>query len=436
MNDSLFSRTSRPFLILWFGQAISLIGTGVSRFALLIFVWELTEQATAVTIAAVISQIPPIVIGVFVGTLVDRWNRKYILMASDTLAGIAIIALLIIELMGNLTLPHIYIAMLLLGISNAFQDPAYVASVTLMVPKSLYSRSSGLLTLAIYLADVVSPIIAGILLSILGLAGVLTLDILTFLFAIISIFKLKIPQPKSENKMKPSFWQETVYGFRYIFRSPSLIALTLVGVVWNMVESIGYPLIPPFILARTGGDEAILATVLSFMGLGGVIGGILASTWSGAKNRVHNILIGALLTGLLGDLLLGLGTSLPLWILGAIGVEFFIPISIGSTISIWQAKVPVDLQGRIFATRRVVARVAGIIVTIAVGPIADYVFEPAMMPDGVLAPIFSGLIEPGKGAGMGLMLVIGGILLTILAIMGYLIRPLRNIESLLTDATV
>lgn len=170
------------------------------------------------------------------------------------------------------------------------------------------------------------------------------------------------------------------------------------------------------------------------MGIGGVIGGILASTWSGFSKQVHNILMGAILTGLLGDVLLGIGGSLPIWLMGAVGVEFFIPLAMGSAIAIWQAKVPVELQGRTFATRTVFIRFAALIVTATVDPIADHVFEPAMMPDGNLVPLFSWLVTPGRGASMGLMLIIGGILLATLSLSGYLIPSLRNIEDILPDA--
>jgi MFS transporter, DHA3 family, macrolide efflux protein len=404
----LFSKTSRPFLIMWFGQAISLIGTGISRFALMIFAWEITGQATAVTIAGVASMIPGIVIGIFVGTLVDRWDRKFILIASDMFAGLTTLGLLVIEADGSLQLWHIYVALLIIGTAEAFQNPAYVASVTLMVSKSLYSRSSGLLTLATYLSTVASPILASILLPIAGLAGIFSLDILTFVFGVITMMLITIPQPKrqlDETSKQQSFWQESLFGMRYILNNPSLLSLTLVGLMWNMTESIGYPLIAPFILARTNGDEAILATVMSVMGVGGVIGGIIASVWSGFKRKIHNVLIGAVLTGILGDVLLGIGTTLPIWVIAGIGIEFFIPLSIGSMIAIWQIKIPVELQGRIFATRRVLAHTAGILITLAVGPLADHVFEPAMMPEGQLAPVFGRFIAPGQGAGMGLMLV-------------------------------
>lgn len=124
-NGSLFAKASRPFLIMWFGQAVSLIGTGISRFALMIFAWEITEQATAITLAGVMSMLPAITIGIFAGTFVDRWNRKIILIVSDMIAGVATIGLLLIHSNNALELWHIYVALLIMGTVEAFQSPAY-----------------------------------------------------------------------------------------------------------------------------------------------------------------------------------------------------------------------------------------------------------------------------------------------------------------------
>lgn len=435
-SDSLFAKSNRPFLKMWFGQAVSLIGTGMTRFALMIFVWQQTQQATAITLVGIIGILPSILIGAFAGTYTDRWNRKLILIASDSASGIVSIGIFLLALTGMLQLWHIYLAMFVIGIAESFQYPAFNASITLMVPKSLFSRTSGLLALSRYFAGVASPILAGIVLAVSDLAGVLFLDLITFAFAISTIIFIAIPQPDKldESEDEQSVWQDTIAGFRYIVSHSSFIALTIAGVVWNVAESFGYPLITPFILARTGGNEATLATVMAMMGLGGVAGGVLASVWSGPKRKIHSFLIGALLTGLLGDVLLGAGDNLQVWLIGGFGIEFFIPIAMSAHFAIWQIKIPASMQGRIFAVRGVLGNISELGMIVAIGPLADFVFEPAMMSDGQFADALSGIITPGAGAGMGLMLVIGGLMLAILAVAGYLFRPLRDIETLIPDA--
>lgn len=435
--ESLFSTSSRPFLILWFGQAVSLIGTGMSRFGLTFFAWDISHQATAVTLAGISHAIPGILFGAFAGTLVDHWNRKWVLIASDMTAAIVTLGLLVLQVSGALDLWHVYLASLIIGFSDAFQYPAYASSITLMVPKSQFTRSSSMITMAQYFSVIVAPAFAGILIASIGLEGVLAVDLISFLFAMVTIISIKIPQPQTqtdESEQKMSLVQRTLFGFRYIFARESLFALAIIGLLWNFTESFGYPLIAPFILARTGGNEALLGTVLSIMGLGGVIGAIVTTIWGGTKRKIRGLLVGAMLTGLLGDMLLGIGNNLLIWIIAAFCIECFIPLAIGSHNALWQSKVPPDLQGRIFGARAVVSEFAGVAILAIVGPLADFVFEPAMMQDGGLAPLFSWLIVPGKGAGMGLMLFFAGLALALISILGYFIRPLRNIEDLLPDA--
>ena len=183
-------------------------------------------------------------------------------------------------------------------------------------------------------------------------------------------------------------------GFHYILDRPGLLGLTLISLSFNLTKSLGYPLIAPMILARTGGNATLLGTVQAVMGFGGVAGAILISIWGGPKSRIHGILIGFTLTTLLGDMGMGLASGLIGWIIAGFCVEFFIPTAVGANIAIWQNKVAPEIQGRVFASRRVVAHTAGFIAMIIVGPLADGIFEPAMMPSGSLARIFGGVIPP------------------------------------------
>ena len=422
------------FLIVWLGQAVSLIGTGMTRFALMIWAWDQTGQATALALVGVFSAAPAILLSPLAGALVDRWNRKRVMIGSDLVAGLSTIGILLLQLNGQLDLWHIYVAAMIAGAAEAFQNPAYQASVTLMLPKNQFSRAGGLLMFAVYASDVAAPLLAGILIGIIGLNGILAIDILSFILAVVTILFAFFPQPQKSadaTTETSSLWTEIRYGFRYIFVRPSLLALALVSLLFNLTESFGYPLIAPMILARTGGDETILGTVQATLGVGGVIGAIAISIWGGPKRKIHGVLIGMILTGVFGDALLGLAFGLIGWIIGGFFIEFFIPLSVAANISIWQSKVAPDVQGRVFASRRVLSQLAALIAVAFVGPLADFVFEPAMMPDGSLAPLLGNIIPPGPGAGMGLMLLVGGIFSALTGVLGYAFRLLRDIEDIL-----
>jgi predicted MFS family arabinose efflux permease len=226
---------------------------------------------------------------------------------------------------------------------------------------------------------------------------------------------------------------DSVFGFRYIAARPGLLGLTLIAFAFSLAEAMAYPLIVPMILARSGNDELVLGTVQSVLGSGGVIGGVLISLWGGPKRRIHAILIGLLLTGLLGDALMGLGRSLPIWLAAGFFLEVFIPTIIGANQSIWESKVPPEMQGRVFAGRGLISSVAEPVSMVLAGLLTDHLLEPAMMTGGSLAPIFGGLVGTGAGAGMALLMVFCGAASGLVGLAGYAFGAVRNVENTLPD---
>jgi hypothetical protein len=173
--------------------------------------------------------------------------------------------------------------------------------------------------------------------------------------------------------------------------------------------------------------------VQSALGVGGVVGGLILSLWGGPRRRVHGVLLGMAGGSLLGEVMMGLGRSLPVWALAAFVTAFFLPFINGSNQAIWQAKVPPDVQGRVFAVRRLIAQLAAPLSMLLAGPLADYLFEPAMAPGGALAPVLGDLLGVGPGAGMRLMFVISGVLGASVALLGYLFPAIREAEDRLPD---
>ncbi len=434
-------RATRPtgmlgFSIVWFGQVISLLGSGMTAFALTIWAWEITGQATALALVGFFSFGPTVLLSPVAGALVDRWNRKLVMMLSDLAAGLMSVVVLLLYATGHLQIWHLYVTGAFAGAFQAFQFPAYSAAVTMMLPKEQYTRASGMLSLAESASNILAPIGAGILLGLIGITGVLAIDIVTFLFAIGALLAVHIPQPETTaagREGRGSLWKESFYGFRYILDRPSLLGLQLVFLAINLSATFGFTVLAPMVLARTGNDELVLGSVQSAMGVGGVVGGVLLSVWGGPTRRVHGVLLGMAASSLLGALVLGLGRGLSTWAVGAFFSLFFLPIINGSNQAIWQAKVAPDVQGRVFATRRLIAQISAPVAMLLAGPMADYLFEPVMASGGTLTSAFSGLVGVGPGAGMALMLVITGILGTLVGLGGYAIPAVRDAEDLLPD---
>jgi MFS family permease len=426
----------RPFTVIWFGQLVSMLGTGMTNFALSFWIFEQTGSATALTVAIFYFVAPSILLSPIAGALVDRFDRKTIMVLSDAAAGIVTIAWLLLVVFADLELWQIYLGNIIAGAFNSLQWPAFSAAVSLMIPKEQFGRASGMLDFAGATSGILAPAFAGALLGPVGLGGIMAIDVVTFLVAVGTILLIRIPEPErspDDAAPLPSIWQDSLFGFRYIRSKPSLLGLQLVFALMNFLAAFGAAVMVPMILARTGNDERALATVQSVSAVGGVVGGLLMSTWGGPRRRVNGVLLGMSLGSILGSTVIGLARSVLGWSVGAFMSQSTGPIINGSNQAIWQAKVIPAMQGRVFATRRMIAQTTFPLALLFAGPLADRVFEPAMQGGTAFSAVFGPLVGTGPGAGMALMLVFSGLLGAVAGLGGFLFPAVRNAEDILPD---
>jgi MFS family permease len=424
------------FSIVWLGQLVSMTGSGMTRFALTIWVYQETGEATALAIVAIFSFAPAIFFSPIAGVIVDRVSRKRVMIASDLAAGLSTVALLVLFSTGHLEIWHLWATGFFASTFESFQFPAYSAAITTMVEKKHYTRANAMLGMVHSGSIVIAPILAGALLPFLGINGIMIIDIATFVFAIGALVFVLIPNPPETAAGRASrgtLLQESVFGFRYIFSNRSLLGLLLIFLVINLTFTLAMVLLAPMILDRTGNNEVILGTVMMMFGIGGVVGGVVITAWGGFKRRIHGVLLGIALGSLLGQVVIGVGRSIPVWAVGAFLAMFFMPLINGSSQAIWQAKVAPDIQGKVFATRRLIAQISAPVAMILGGRLADVVFEPAMASGSAFAQFFQPLVGSGPGAGMGLLFVFSGIVGAAAALSGYLIPAVRQIETRLPD---
>lgn len=424
------------FSIVWAGQFISMLGTGLTSFATIYWAFDLTNSATPMSILSLCTFAPSVVIGPIAGAYVDRWNRKFTMLLSDLAAGVSTITLFTLYTTGNLELWHLYVTGLFTGIFSTFQWPAYMAAMSAMIPKEHYTRANGMISFGNSAMAIVAPILAGVLLPWIGISGILAIDIVTFIIAIIFLIAVAIPNPTpsaDSMKHKGSIWREAAYGFRFVLERPGLLGLQLVFLAMNLVNNFGLPLRQPMVLARTGSDAAVLASVNSAAAFGSLAGSLLMTVWAGFRRKVNGVLIGMILQGLLGSVLFGLGQGPITWIIAAFSLSFFIAVLQTSATAIWQAKVPLDLQGRVMSTRRLIAHGAIPLGMALAGPLADNLFEPAMAPGGALSGLFGEAVGIGTGSGMALMLVFAGVLSALAGLSGFFFRSVRYVDTELPD---
>ena len=423
------------FTLVWLGQIVSILATNMTAFALTIFVFQKTGSATALGLMQVFFITPFLLISPFAGVMVDRHNRKLMMMVSDLLAGVATIAILILQFLDMLQVWHLYVAAIFQGLGNSFQWPAYSAAITTMIPKEQYGRANGMMSLMEMGPGVFAPMVAGALLPVIGLTGILMIDVSTFILAIIVLLFIHIPQPKRSEEgaqAQGNILKEAAFGFRYIFARPSLLGLQLVFFFGNLCAGIAFTVLAPMVLLRTNNNSVSLGFVESAGAIGGLVGGVAMSAWGGFKRRVHGVLAGWIVSSIFFSLV-GLTTRLPLWIGGLALSSLFGPLINGSNQAIWQSKVPADLQGRVFSARRLIAWLTNPISPIIAGTLGDYVLEPAMRTSSGLSAAFGWLVPPGPGAGMSLLIFFGGLGGILAGLIGYFVHAIRDAEEILPN---
>jgi DHA3 family macrolide efflux protein-like MFS transporter len=426
----------RAFMLIWVGQFISLTGTGMTRFAIALWAWGVTGRATALALVTFFAYLPALAFSPIAGVLADRWNRKLAMMLGDLVAGLATVMLLVLSLRGHLQIWHIYAAVAFASAFEAIQYPAYRAAITLMVDKAHYGRTTALMGLANNTSRIFAPIVAASLYVFVGLEGILTIDAITFLFAVGTLLWVRVPAPVrtiDNAESQGHLLQEAGYGFRYIWRRKPLLGLQSFFFFSNILFAFVLVLLNPYILARTGNDGLQLSAVNAAMGIGAVIGGVIIATWGGFKRQILGIWIGWLAWSFLGAIGFGLSRTLLTWmVLGVVG-GFAQPLIDASSQAIWQRKVPPDVQGKVFAISRFTTQAPALISMLLAGFLADHVFEPAMREDKMLASLLGSLLGTGAGAGMGLMFVIAGIIEVVLISCVMFIPIIRNVESIIRD---
>ncbi len=423
------------FLIIWLGQFVSLIGSGLTSFALGVWVFERTGSVTQFALIGLSAVLPRVVLSPLVGPLVDRWDRRWAMIISDTGAGLSTFVIVLLLFVGRLEIWHIY---LVAGLSAAFgtvQWPAYMAATTLMVSKAKLGRANGMVQFGQAASEILAPALAGTLLLTIQLQGVILIDFVTFLFAVTTLLLVRFPQPKPTTAVdRPgSWWHEITYGWQYITARQGLFGLLIflaaVNFLWGMVGA----LITPMILGFTSSD--ILGIIISIAGVGMLVGSLVMSIWGGPQPRIYGVLNFELLSGAC-FLLIGLRPSFWPIALGVFGAHATIAIIYGSNQAIWQSKVAPDVQGRVFATQQMIARATTPLAYLLAGPLAERLFEPLLVTNGLLAGSVGQIIGVGAGRGIGLLFMVMGLIKIIVSLAGYLHPSIRFVEDELPDAVV
>jgi MFS transporter, DHA3 family, macrolide efflux protein len=424
----------KVFYLVWFGQMISMIGSSLTGFALGIWVYQQTHSITQFSLVSLSLVLPIILVSPIAGALVDRWNRRWVMILSDSGSGLSTLMIAILLATNHLEIWHIYLATALSSTCSAFQWPAYKASITMLVSQQHLGRANGMVQLGQALGQLIAPVLGGVLLVFIQLRGIVLVDFCTFLFALIPLLIVRFPNPKdtvSEDSEKKPLLRSIVDGWQYISDRSGLRGLLIFFAVSSFIEGIVEALFTPLVLSFA--SEIELGTILSIGGMGMLIGSLVVSTWGGSQRHILNVL-GFTLLGGLSIVAAGMRTSVGLVAVAAFLFFFGLPISNSSSQVIFQKKVSPHIQGRVFALTGTIATSSLPLAYLVAAPLAEKIFEPLMSSNGLLSGSFGQMIGVGSGRGIGLLFIILGILTILITIAAYQYPRLRFVDDELPDA--
>lgn len=376
MNRNLAKRWQIPFFAIWIGQAFSLVGSRVAGFALVWWLTRTTGSATVLTMATLAAILPDVILGPFAGALVDRWNRRRVMLAADGFVALVSVWLAYLFWIGSMEVWHLYLALLARSVGEAFHWPAMQASTSLMVPKEQLSRVAGLNQTIRGGLNVVAPPLGALLLEALPLHGIMGVDVATAALAMVPLLFVAIPQPQradaGEGGKMPTVWADVRAGLRYVRGWPGLVAVLGMAMIINFVVNPSFSLMPLLVTDHFEGGALQLGWLESAWGIGVVLGGLLLSVWGGFRRRVYTSLLGMVIGGL-GIMGVGLVPSSGfLWAVTALFVAGAMnPLINGPLFAILQATVAPEMQGRVFTLVSSFASAMMPISLAVAGPLAD-----------------------------------------------------------------
>ncbi len=418
------------FSVIWIGEVVSLLGSELTSFALDVWVYQQSNSATLFAIMIFFTLTPGIILAPFAGALVDRWDRRKVLILTDAGAALISLAVFFLFRFGVAQVWHLYVAVGVSSVLEAFQMPALQASITLLVPQKDLARANGMYDAGTGIIKVGAPALAGILLPLINLSGIILIDIATFGVAVLALLVVSIPKPQESKEAKEAqgnLLKEAWHGWQYISRYPGFIGLAIFFAINNFLQGLVLSIFMPMLLSFASAEVAGRVVSIALSGL--LIGGIAMIVWGGPKRRMHGVVLGSFVVGI-AMIAGGLRADATLITIAGFVYWLMDPLIYGSAHAIWQSRVPADIQGRVFSINRVITWSTLPVAFLLAGVLADRIFDPLLSRGGPLAGSLIGqMFGTGPGRGIGLMFSLAGVVSVIVAVASHFYPRLRLLED-------
>lgn len=425
-------KKSNTFYVLVATQTLSLIGSRMTSIGVGFWVFAETGKTAPLLLASFFNELPGMLAGSLAGVLVDRWDRRWVMILSDIGQAVGSVLLMTSFLSGQFEVWHLYAVTFLQGAFSMFQSPAERAATTMLVPDEHRERANAIKETSFPLAGILAPVFTGLLYAGIGIAGIIFIDLVTFLVAVIFLLLIHIPHPEPTEEgfsTQGGFWREAHGTIRFLTKRRALFAFMLFTAFITFMLNGPLDLTLPYLILLTN-SEKVAGSIIGVTSLGAFTGAALIAVWGGTRPRIKMIFIGLMITGAMFLLFGILRTPIPM------GITLFflflnLPMMQTMYISILQAKSPPDLQGRVFALNDQLGFLGSTTSFALTAYLVDHVVNPLV---GTKAWEFiQPIVGNGPGAGIGLVEIVTGVIILAATLVMFASMQIRDLEANLPD---
>ncbi len=414
----------RTFIILWLTQALSSLGSSMTGFALVIWLYNDSGSALTTALLTVCSYAPYVIVSIFAGAISDKWNKKAVMLICDSFAALTTVCILVLFKTNSLEVWHLYILNSLNGLMNSVQSPASDVATTLLTPEKHYQKTSAMRYFSTSLVSILTPVLAAAIVSFAGLDAVIAFDLATFAVAFtVLLFFIKIPEVPQNESSKETLLQSAKGGISYLGRNKGILCMILFLSAINFIASIYNAALPALILSKS--DEAALGAVSSSVGIATLVGSVIATVFPKPKSRSKTICACLLVSMSTENFLLAFGNNTIAWCIGAVLGWLFIPLMSANYDVIFRSTVPKEMLGRVYSVRNTLQFFSIPVGYFLGGFLVDKVFEPFMA--GTENTLLLNIFGTEKGSGAALLFFVIGIAGVIVCAVFSRIKALREL---------
>jgi len=416
----------KKFMTIWAGEFIANIGSGMTAFALSVYVYQLTKSVTWVSVITILAYLPTILLNPVGGILADRFDRRLMMICGDLFSAIGLIYILISIQTGHGGMTPILIGLIINSVFVSLLDPSYKATVTDLLTEEEYAKASGLVQIAGNAKYLISPALAGLILGFADIRVILIIDICTIFVTVFAVASVR----RTIEKVKPrqdkfNLIREFKEGMQIIVRNKGVTALVLLMAFMcffiGFIQTLIIPMVLPISNARTVGIMESISAI-------GMLAGSMVIGILGIKKHYSKILVTALI--LCGCFMALTGISTDMAFILSASILFFTTLPFVNTCAdvLIRVSIPNEVQGRIWGLISLLTQIGYVAAYAVCGILADHVFEPVMLENGRFAASIGKVIGTGEGRGIGLMLILAGLLMVAVAFVLGNRKSIREIE--------